>query len=108
MTDSINETLQDLDAGIFLGKLDKAMREVALGVVTNGRMGKVTVEFKFEQIGQSQQVNLKHKIKYDKPTARGKFIEEDETETPLHVNRGGNLSLMPDTQGKLKFNTEEN
>ncbi|HEB94353.1 MAG TPA: hypothetical protein ENI94_13010 [Gammaproteobacteria bacterium] len=106
MTD-INTTLNDLDAGIFMQKIDKALRDTALGVVTQGRIGKVIIELKLEQIGESNQVNMTHKLKYDKPTARGKLVEEDATETPLYVCRGGALSLMPDTQGKFEFNTQK-
>ena len=108
MTDTDNTSvLHDLDAGIFVSKLDKAMSQVALGVVNEERKGKIVIELKIEQIGSSNQVKMAHKFKYEQPTARGKLIEEDETITPLYVNRSGKLSLMPDTQEKFNFDQEE-
>ena len=101
------ELLEALDAGIFQQKFDKALRDVALGVVTQGRVGKVTLEFKIERIGESSQVNMSHKVKYDKPTARGKVVEEDTTETPLYVNRGGKMTLIPDSQEQFSFQEAE-
>lgn len=93
-------TLGELDAGIFLTKLSAAMRDTALGVVENHRKGKVLLELSLEQQGDSNQVLMAHKLRYDKPTQRGKLIEENTTSTPLWVSANG-LTLLPDSQGDL-------
>ena len=44
---------------------------------------------------------LKHKLNYVTPTPRGKASEEDTTETPMYVNRGGRLTILQEDQGQL-------
>lgn len=95
---NIHELLDDLDAGVFLSKLEKALRETAIAVVSHGRKGKVTVQFDLDQIGESSQVTMAHKLTYAHPTPKGKISEENTTATPLHVGRGGDLSLFPEDQ----------
>ena len=95
------ETLAELDGGVFSAKLSKALRDVALGVTEHNRKGKVVVEFTMDRIGESNQVALTHKVKYDRPTRRGKTLEEDTTQTPMYVEQGGALVLVPTAQGKL-------
>lgn len=102
------ETLNDLDAGVFSAKLTRAVKDVAIGAVEYGKTGKVVIDLTMKRIGESHQVNLEHKLKYDKPTLRGKSIEEDATSTPMHVGRGGKITLMPDTQESLNFNKDHN
>ncbi len=41
----------------------------------------------------------KHKLSYVRPTNRGKISEEDTTETPMYVNRGGRLTILQEDQG---------
>ncbi|QLB43271.1 hypothetical protein [Mannheimia pernigra] len=42
---NVPEFLDELDCGIFKDKLATALSEVALGVLTHDKKGKVTVEF---------------------------------------------------------------
>ncbi|HAM4386339.1 TPA: hypothetical protein IBW31_000603 [Escherichia coli] len=35
------------------------------------------------------------------PLNRGKISEEDTTETPMYVNRGGRLTILQEDQGQL-------
>lgn len=107
----INRNLTDLDslfdelnAGVFRQQIERALSDVALGVVTHGdrgKKGKVVLTFDMARIGESNQVNLTHRLEYRAPTARGKRTEDVTTDTPLHVGRNGKLSLMPDTQMDL-------
>ena len=99
----VSELLDDLDAGVFAQKVTTALAEAALGVVHTGRKGKVVLTFDLSRIGDSNQVNLQHGLKYVKPTNKGRVIEEDTTSTPLHVGPRGHLSLFPATQGSLEF-----
>lgn len=88
----------DLDAGVFAEKLGRALSDVAAGVIDNSKAGKVTITLDIKRIGESHQVAIAHKLAYTKPTRRGKSSEEDTTETPMHVGRGGSLSLFPQDQ----------
>lgn len=42
-------------------------------------------------------MKIKHKLSYVRPTNRGKISEEDTTETPMYVNRGGRLTILRKT-----------
>ncbi len=103
MSTNLQELLPDLDGGVFEQKISTMLSEVALGVVTHGRQGKVTVEFDMKQIGETQQVAMKHTLKYQKPTKRGKATEEDSTETPLYVANNGDLALFHHDQTAFGF-----
>jgi len=97
----VPQLLDDLDGGVFQQKLARAFSDVAAGVIDQDKKGRVTLSFDFERIGTSHQVKLVHRLGYTMPTMRGKLTEEDTTETPLHVNTGGRLSLFPENQGQL-------
>lgn len=103
MATNLQNLLPDLDGGIFEQKISTMLSDVALGVVTHGRQGKITIEFDLQQIGETQQVNCKHKLKFIKPTKRGKASEEDETVTPLYVANNGDLSLFHPDQMDFGF-----
>lgn len=83
----------DLDGGVFANKVSEALSQVALGVINNGTVGKVEVDFTLKRIGNSAQVELTHVVKFVKPTVRGKASEEDKTSTALYVGHGGLLSI---------------
>jgi len=88
----------DLNGGVFEQQCSRALSDVALGVALNGKTGRVTITFEMKRIGESSQVAVTHKLAYVKPTTRGKATEEYTTDTPLHVGRGGVLSLFPHEQ----------
>ena len=46
-------------------------------------------------------MKIKHKLSYVRPTNRGKISEEDTTETPMYVNRGGRLTILQEDRGQL-------
>lgn len=92
------DLLQELDAGVFAQKLARALADVALGVVTTGKKGRVTIQFAVDPIGTSTQVNVGHKLVYIKPTGNGRVIEENATSTAVYVGAGGKLTILPDTQ----------
>ncbi|WP_333679918.1 hypothetical protein [Dyella sp.] len=91
----------ELDAGIFINQVTRSLADVALGSVTTGKPGKVTLTFDLKQIGTSNQVHIKHAIKMTKPTPNGKVTEENATETPVYVGTGGVLSVFPDKQESM-------
>lgn len=107
MATNLQELLPDLDGGVFEQKISSMLSEVALGVVTHGRQGKVTIEFDMKQIGETSQIAMKHTLKYQKPTKRGKATEEDSTETPLYVANNGDLALFHHDQMDFGFKTRK-
>jgi hypothetical protein len=101
MSTDVTSFIDDLDAGVFQDKLSKALSDVAAGVIDHSRTGKVTICFDLKQIGQSHQVAITHKLSYVRPTARGKLSEENTTQTPMYVGKGGSLTLFPEGQGQM-------
>lgn len=100
-TYDFSQTLADLDAGVFLEKISRAIKDTAIGTVNHGenrKRGRVIIELSMERIGESSQVTMTHKLKYERPTKRGKFAEEDATETALYVSPRIGLSIMPENQ----------
>ena len=97
----VSTFLGDLDGGVFIQKLARALSEVAGGVVDNNDKGRIDIQLNLKRIGQSYQVNIGHTLKYTVPTLRGKISEEDTTETPMHVNTGGRLSIFPENQHQM-------
>lgn len=100
---SVSDLIDDLDAGVFAQKVTAAIAEAALGVVSTGKKGKVTLTFDLARIGDANQVQLTHGLKYVKPTSKGRVMEEDTTSTPLHVGPRGHLTLFPANQTSLDF-----
>lgn len=96
--------LGDLDGGVFINKIAAALNEVSLGVLNNGQKGKVAITFTVDRLSNSleeKRVVIKHQLAYSKPTPRGKTSEEDTTETPMYVGRGGKLAILQEDQGQL-------
>lgn len=98
---TFTDVLPEFDAGVFDQKINRALSDVALGVVTTGKAGKVTITLDMKQIASGHQVSVAHTLKYVKPTGNGRLTEENTTETALYVGIGGKLTVTPDTQEKL-------
>lgn len=98
--------LGDLNAGVFEQQLNTAISDIAANVCTHGKKGELIVKFSFKQIGDSNQVAMTHSLKSVVPMARGRIIEESASDTPLHVGRGGKLSLYPEEQTDMFRRTE--
>lgn len=93
---NVDDFISELGAGIFKEKLAHALSQAGLSAVNHGdgkRKPKVTIEFTLEKIGDNEQVIISHKLAYSTPTKRGKRSEEDTTETPMFVGKGGVLSI---------------
>ncbi|HHN8388120.1 hypothetical protein ABMZ76_00085 [Morganella morganii] len=97
---NIPDFFSELDAGIFGNKLSAALNDVAIGTNKNGGTGEVHVIFKFTQSDEDR-VKISHKLKMVTPTKRGKKSEEDTTETPMWVGKGGKLTILQEDQGQL-------
>ncbi|MBZ3683997.1 hypothetical protein J1N41_22930 [Providencia rettgeri] len=101
---NIPEFLGELDAGVFENKVATVLNDVALGVINHAGKGKVIIEMDISRMNNSieeKRVLIQHKLKFTAPTPKGKRSEEDTTETPMYVNKGGKLSIMQEDQGQL-------
>lgn len=78
---TLEETLGELDAGIFTAKVTSALKLVSLGVIENRKKGQVTIVLDLEQIGDSSSVQVKS--------------------TPMYVDGNGYLTISPQTQNDL-------
>lgn len=98
----ISTFMQDLNAGTFAQQIGIALSDVATGVTTTTkRKGKVIIELNVCRIGESNQVNIKHKVKMTRPTLKGVRTEDLEGETPMHVGPGGRMTLFPEHQNDM-------
>lgn len=100
----VPDFLGELDAGIFVNKIAAALNNTALGVLNNGGKGQVVLTFDIDRLSNSveeKRVDIKHKLKFVTPTPRGKQSEEDTTETPMYVGKGGKLTILQEDQGQL-------
>lgn len=97
------EMIGELNAGVFEQQVNQAISDVALGVVTQGKAGEVTIKLSLKQIGEGNQVSVTHKLSYVKPTMRGKLSEDAATDTPMHVGPGGVVSLFPNRQTSMEL-----
>ena len=100
----VPDFLGELDAGIFVNKFAAALNNTALGVLNNGGKGQVVLTFDIDRLSNSveeKRVGIKHKLKFVTPTPRGKQSEEDTTETPMYVGKGGKLTILQEDQGQL-------
>lgn len=101
MQTDVQQFIDELDAGNFQDKLGKILSAVAAGVIDHDRAGKVTITLDMRRIGTSHQVAINHKLQYTKPTMRGKASEEESTQTPMYVGKGGSMTLFPPNQKQM-------
>ena len=100
----VPDFLGELDAGIFVNKIAAALNNTALGVLNNGGKGQVVITLDIDRLSNSveeKRVGIKHTLKFVTPTPRGKQSEEDTTETPMYVGKGGKLTILQEDQGQL-------
>jgi len=98
---TLDETLGEFDAGLFIDKAHEALKQVAMGVIATGKKGQVTIVLDLEQIGDSSSVQTKHTLKYARPTKNGKTTEENATSTPMYVDNLGYMTISPQTQDDI-------
>ncbi|MCC5809906.1 MAG: hypothetical protein JJU06_05985 [Ectothiorhodospiraceae bacterium] len=103
--------LGDLDAGVFLDKVTRAIQEAAIATGVHGDKGKqgsVTLKFDFARHGDSQShMTCVHKITTTKPEPKGKTTTENTTETPLYLNRHGIPSVLPESEQEDWLNSNQ-
>ena len=87
--------LGDLTGGAFADQIGHALSDVADAVVMTGKKGQVKITLDIEQMGdkESLQVGIKHKLEYTAPEKFGSRKEDYARKTPMHVSKGGEMSL---------------
>lgn len=109
---NVDEFLESLDGSVLKEKLAHMLSDVALGTVLHGnkqRKGKLNLELTVQRIGETDQVVIQHKLSHQTLTERGKKMEENTTETPMFVGKGGKLSITQpkeDNRGNFALVTE--
>ena len=98
---TLEEILGELEAGVFVTKIENALRRVSEGVINTGKQGIVQITLTLDQLSDSDLVNVKHALKHTKPTANGKATEENTLTTMMYVGKGGNLSISPQMQNDI-------
>lgn len=100
-TTDVGQLIGDLDAGSFEQKLGVVFSDVAANVIEHGRAGKVQVTFTLKQLGTSNQMMIEHELNFVSPTKNGERGEKNKTQTPVHVNLDGDVTLFPKNQEQL-------
>lgn len=105
---NVEDFLGELNAGILVNQLGLILSEAALATVLHGKgnkKGKVNLELSFSQIGENDQVVVAAKLSKSVPTQRGKKSEENVTDTPMFVGKGGVLTIdAPKVDDSGQFN----
>ncbi len=89
----VPEFISDLSAGTIERALSIALSQTAANVIDHDKKGQVSITFDFERIEGTHQVRIAHKLKFSKPTAVGRVVEETDGADVLHVGKYGALSL---------------
>lgn len=95
--------IEDLDGGQFDADLGKILTAVGIATCDFDGTGEVTIKMKMKRIGQSNQVNIHHKIAYSKPTSRGVQTESTQGQTAMYVSAQQGMTFFPsrENQGSL-------
>lgn len=96
----VSQFITDLDGGQFEADLGKILTAVGIAVADHGKKGKITIDLNLSRIGQSNQVNIKHKISYQRPTSRGDQSEKSGGETALYVSATQGMTFFPSREGQ--------
>lgn len=104
------DLLKEMDAGMLYPLLEQMSRKVALGTYAAEKAqvtGEVNLKLKFSKIKGTQQLMLTSTISNATPTAKGKTTEQILGETAVHVSvkDRGAMSIMPDNQLNLDYQT---
>ena len=92
---NVDDFVSELNAGVLIDQLGISLSAAALATIANGRSakGKVSLDFTFGQIGDNDQVLVSVKLSSVMPSKKGKKSEENTTETPFFVGKGGQLTI---------------
>lgn len=102
MKTNVQEFLGNLEGGVLDEALANILSDVAFAVRNSDSRikGRVNLSLSFERFGDDQ-VMITHKLDFRKPTNKGSIQEDRESQTPMFVNKGGELTLFRKDQEDL-------
>lgn len=102
MKTDVQDFLDSLEGGVLHEALGSILSDVAQAVRNNDgkAKGKIALTLSFEKFGDSQ-VMVTHKLDFKKPTNKGSITEDRASQTPMFVNKGGELTLFQKDQDDL-------
>lgn len=107
----IGQFIGELNGGVFDEQVSLLLSTVSAAVIDHRKVGQVQLTFNIKQVGESHQVTVSHELKFKQPTARGAIIQNDLTDTIMHVGVGGKTTLFPETQvpkGQMHLGDKDN
>lgn len=95
MKTNVQEFLGNLEGGVLEEALGSILSDIAFAVRnTDSRIkGRVSLDLSFEKLND-EQVMVTHKVDFKKPTSKGSISEDRVSQTPMFVNKGGELTLF--------------
>ncbi len=104
------ELIEDMDAGVLWPVMESMARKIAIGVVSSEdpkAKGTLEMKFVFTRIEGTAQIRIHSKITEATPTLRGMTGEFIEGQTNVHVslNDRGAMTILPEAQLTIKFDT---
>jgi len=97
----VSDFLADLDGGQFERMLSIAASQCAAAAIDHSKNAEVVIKFTFQRLKGTQQVDVKHDLKFVKPTADGKSSEHATRSTVMHVGKYGKLTIVPESQTQM-------
>lgn len=89
----VDDFLSELSAGTLKEKLGLILSKAAEGATVHGKKASVSIAFSIQPIGEGEQVIISAKLSNSVPTKRGKSTEDDTTDTPMFVGKGGEITI---------------
>lgn len=86
--------ISTLGGGVFAEQLGQIISDVATSVVAHGKKGKINITLDISRIAETHQVSISHTLAFVEPTAKGKRSEDTSSETPMHLNADGTVTLF--------------
>lgn len=99
----VKQFIGDLTGGAFADQIGVAISDVADSVMATGKKGQVKITFDLSVNGERElgQVKVDHKLEYTAPEQFGSRKEDYKRQTPMHVNKGGEVSLFANHTAQL-------
>ena len=98
--DNLLNFMQEVDSGAFAIRAAAYLKEVAQAVARHDKGGEIVIKFsikpskKTNQTGAGARCDVVTKLNYVRPTNNGKIAEENNTETPMWINKDGSVTLL--------------
>lgn len=98
----VMEFLNSLEGGVLVEALGNIISDVGFATrnVDSRVKGKIVLTLNFDKLNDNQ-LMIDHKVEFKRPTSKGSISEDRTSQTPMYVNRGGELSLLSKDQDDI-------